>query len=84
MSVVRFSTLSPLEALAALDADANTVGDQGFHQVAAFTGQATEMVLTYNAWTNQTLLAPDVNGDGVSDFELMMTGSHLDPTGWVL
>ncbi len=70
--------------LSALDADTNTAGDQAFLQVAAFTGAAAQMVLTYNAGTNQTRLALDVNGDGVSDFELLMTGSHLDPTGWAL
>ncbi len=68
----------------AIDADTSSAGNQSFQKVAAFTGAAAQMVLTYNAGTNQTLLALDVNGDGVSDFELLMTGSHLDPTGWML
>jgi Ca2+-binding RTX toxin-like protein len=70
--------------LSAIDADIGSAGNQGFQLVAAFTGAAAQMVLTYNAGANQTLLALDVNGDGVSDFELLMTGSHLDPTGWAL
>jgi len=70
--------------LAALDADASAAGNQSFQQVAAFTGHAAEMVLTYIAGADLTLLALDVNGDGVSDFELLMSGNHLDPTGWAL
>ncbi len=70
--------------LSAIDADSGMAGDQAFLQVAAFTGAAGQMVLTFNAGTNKTLLALDVNGDGVSDFELLMTGSHLDSTGWAL
>lgn len=70
--------------LSGIDADAGTAGNQAFQKVAAFTGAAAELVLTYDAGGNQTLLALDVDGDGVSDFELLMTGSHLDATGWAL
>ena len=70
--------------LSGIDADAGTAGNQAFQKVAAFTGAAAELVLTYDAGSNQTLLALDVDGDGVSDLELLMTDSHLDATGWAL
>jgi serralysin len=81
--ITDFST-GDLIDLSGIDADAGTAGNQAFQKVAAFTGAAAELVLTYDAGGNQTLLALDVDGDGVSDFELLMTGSHLDAMGWAL
>jgi serralysin len=70
--------------LSALDADANTAGDQAFLQVAAFTGAAGQLRLTYDAGAQQTTLAVDVNGDGLADFALLIAGEHLSAGGWVL
>ena len=70
--------------LSALDADANTAGDQAFLQVAAFTGAAGQLRLTYDAGAQQTTLAVDVNGDGLADFALLIAGEHLSAAGWVL
>ena len=70
--------------LSALDANANTAGDQAFLQVAAFTGAAGQLRLTYDAGTQQTTLAVDVNGDGLADFALLIDGEHLSAAGWVL
>ncbi len=70
--------------LAALDADANTAGDQAFLQVAAFTGAAGQLRLTYDVYAHQTTLAVDVNGDGLADFALLIAGEHLSAAGWVL
>ena len=70
--------------LSALDADTNTAGDQAFLQVAAFTGAAGQLRLTYDAGAQQTTLAVDVNGDGLADFALLIAGEHLSAAGWVL
>lgn len=70
--------------LSSIDADTGQLGNQGFRRVSAFTGNAGEMVLSFNTATNQTALTLDVNGDGLSDFELLINGKHTDPTGWTL
>jgi Ca2+-binding RTX toxin-like protein len=70
--------------LSALDADAGVAGDQTFVQVAAFTGAAGQLRLTYEAGAQQTTLAVDVNGDGLADFALLIAGEHLSAAGWVL
>ena len=70
--------------LSALDADANIAGDQSFLQVAAFTGAAGQLRLTFDAGAQQTTLAVDVNGDGLADFALLIAGEHLSAAGWVL
>ena len=70
--------------LSALDADANTAGDQAFLQVAAFTGAAGQLRLTYDAGAQKTTLAVDVNGDGMADFALLISGEHMSAAGWLL
>jgi Ca2+-binding RTX toxin-like protein len=70
--------------LAGIDADSLTAGDQAFHQVAAFSGMAGELVLTYDASLVQTRLTADVNGDGLADFDLLVNGKHLNSAGWIL
>ena len=70
--------------LSFIDADATIEGDQAFLQVAAFTGAAGQLRLTYDAGAQQTTLAVDVNGDGQADFALLITGEHLSAAGWVL
>jgi Ca2+-binding RTX toxin-like protein len=70
--------------LSALDANTGVAGDQAFIQVAAFTGAAGQLRLTYDAGAQQTTLAVDVNGDGLADFALLIAGEHLSAAGWVL
>jgi Ca2+-binding RTX toxin-like protein len=70
--------------LSLIDADAGAAGDQAFLQVAAFTGAAGQLRLTYDAGAQQTTLAVDVNGDGLADFALLIAGEHLSAAGWVL
>jgi Ca2+-binding RTX toxin-like protein len=62
--------------LSAIDADTTTAGDQAFHLVTGFTHHAGELMLTYNAATKTTLLAADVDGDGVADFSVNLAGDQ--------
>lgn len=64
-----------------IDADTTTTGDQAFKLVAAFTSHAGELV-----WdkTNH-ILTGDVNGDGVADFQINLTGvSTLTAVDFIL
>jgi serralysin len=70
--------------LSFIDADTTVAGDQAFLQVAAFTGAAGQLSLTYDAGAQQTTLAVDVNGDGLADFALLIAGEHLSAAGGVL
>jgi Ca2+-binding RTX toxin-like protein len=71
--------------LSAIDADANTTGDQAFHLVSAFTKHGGEMTLAYTASSSITLLSLDVDGDGKADYQMKITGDvHLDSGGWIL
>ncbi len=64
--------------LSAIDANTNIAGDQGFTLVAAFTRQAGQLTLSYVASGDFTVLAADVNGDGVGDFRVILNGDHTD------
>jgi Ca2+-binding RTX toxin-like protein len=69
--------------LSAIDADSNTVGDQAFTLVGGFTHHAAEMTLSFAAGV--TTLSLDVNGDGVADYRMKISGDvHLDSGGWIL
>ena len=59
-----------------LDADTTVAGDQAFGPVAtgAFTGKAGELL--QGAFGADTRIQGDVNGDGVADFSMLLTGSH--------
>ena len=59
-----------------IDADTNVAGDQAFTMIdtAAFSGVAGQ--LRYSVVGSNTVMQGDVNGDGVADFELQLTGSH--------
>jgi serralysin len=65
-----------------IDADTGTAGDQAFHLATAFGGHAGEMVASYDAGTNQTMLSFDINGDQLADFAIGLTGNVQG--GWVL
>jgi Ca2+-binding RTX toxin-like protein len=61
--------------LSAIDADASSSGtDQAFTFVAAFNGHAAQATLAYDGGANVTTMRGDVDGDGVGDFELKITG----------
>jgi Ca2+-binding RTX toxin-like protein len=64
--------------LSGIDADINTEGDQAFALVDSFTGQAGQITLTYNAGAGFTVLAADVNGDGLADMRIVLYGNHED------
>ena len=64
--------------LAAIDANTNLAGDQAFALVSAFSGAAGQMTLTYVASSNFTVLAADVNGDGIGDLRVILDGDHRD------
>lgn len=77
-----FDTITDLTAddlidLSAIDADATLKGDQAFVLVSGFTGQAGQLML--NDLGGDTELLGDVNGDGVPDFTVHLSG---DQTGF--
>ncbi len=61
--------------LRALDADTTVAGDQAFTFLGAvgFSGKAGQLV--QGAFGADTRVQGDVNGDGVADFSLLLTGS---------
>ncbi|MEH6665668.1 MAG: M10 family metallopeptidase C-terminal domain-containing protein [Brevundimonas sp.] len=62
--------------LRGVDADVNTAGNQTFTQVDAFSGQAGQLVLTWLPSAGFTLLAMDIDGDGVADMRIVLYGDH--------
>jgi Ca2+-binding RTX toxin-like protein len=70
--------------LSALDANSTLAGDQAFSFVTAFSKQAGQATLSYNATTKTTTFSADVNGDGVADFVLQIAGQHDTALGWML
>ena len=70
--------------LSAIDVNSALAGDQAFSFVTAFSKQAGQATLTYDAATNTTTFSGDVNGDGVADFALQITGQQDTTHGWML
>ncbi|MDQ0463370.1 Ca2+-binding RTX toxin-like protein [Caulobacter ginsengisoli] len=69
--------------LSAIDADSSTGGDDAFHLVGSFSHQAGEMTLSFAGGI--TTLQLDVNGDGLADYRMKISGDvHLDSGGWLL
>jgi Ca2+-binding RTX toxin-like protein len=68
--------------LSVIDANTGLAGDQAFTQVGAFTHTAGQMQVVYNSGANLTTLSFDVNGDGVADMAITLTGNIS--SGWVL
>ena len=64
--------------LSAIDANTRVAGDQAFTLVSAFTRQAGQLTMTFSAAAGVTVLAADVNGDGVADFRVLLDGNHTD------
>ena len=68
-----------------IDANTNVAGDQAFTMMGinAFSGVAGQ--LRYDVVGANTIFQGDVNGDGVVDFELQLTGAHtFAPTDLML
>ncbi len=70
--------------LSRIDANSALAGDQAFSFVTAFSKQAGQATLSYNAATNTTTFSGDVNGDGVADFVLQISGKQDVGIGWML
>lgn len=70
--------------LSGIDADLATDGDQAFGFVEAFTNVAGQATLSFDAGTDQTTAAFDVDGDGVADLTLVINGQVTADSGWVL
>ncbi|MBG7615346.1 hypothetical protein IWC96_08630 [Brevundimonas sp. BAL450] len=63
-----------------LDANVNVAGDQSFTQVDELTGEAGQVTLTWLP-DGFTLLAADIDGDGVADMRIVMNGDFDDFLG---
>ena len=70
--------------LSRIDANSTLAGDQAFSFVTAFSKQAGQATLAYDATTKITTFSADVNGDGVADFVLQVAGQQDATLGWVL
>lgn len=67
-----------------IDANASSDGDQAFAIVQAFGGQAGQATLSYDPGANTTSFRGDIDGDGLADFELLISGEVSRGDGWVL
>ena len=70
--------------LSRIDANTSLAGDQAFSFVNSFTKQAGQATLTYDAASNTSTFSADVDGDGIADFVLQVTGQQDTSHGWVL
>ena len=84
-----YDTITDLQAadiidLSAIDANTLVAGDQAFVKVSAFTGVAGQVRLVYSSSSGDTYVHADVNGDGVGDFRIRLTGNHTTWDNFVL
>jgi Ca2+-binding RTX toxin-like protein len=75
--------------LSAIDANSRLTGDQAFSFLAgdnqAFTHKVGEVAWHIDAANNQTVIQGDMNGDGVHDFEIQLTGQiHLGSGDFIM
>lgn len=70
--------------LTGIDADRHTHGRQSFAVVEAFTHHGGELVWSYDSGGDVTTLSGDVDGDGVADLVIHMSGEHTDFSGLLL
>jgi Ca2+-binding RTX toxin-like protein len=70
--------------LSRIDANTSLAGDQAFSFVNSLSKQAGQATLTYDAASNTTTFSGDVDGDGVADFVLQVSGQQDTSNGWVL
>jgi len=68
--------------LAGIDANTLVTGDQAFTVVTAYSNVAGQLILTASG--ADTIVSGDVNGDGISDFAVRLTGTVSSTTGWLL
>jgi Ca2+-binding RTX toxin-like protein len=69
--------------LSAIDADVATAGDQAFNRVDAFSHAAGELTVSYSHATGLTTVSGDVDGDGVADLVIHITGDQTGFTGFI-
>jgi serralysin len=67
--------------LSPIDANVNTLRDEPFRFVTAFTGQAGEAVLSYDAANNRTLLLLNVDADNLADITIVLDGQVTAEAG---
>ena len=70
--------------LSAIDADTTQDGDQAFHRVNAFTGEAGELIARYSSGYGTGGFFVDVDGDMAADMIISFSGDHRDFTNFVL
>jgi Ca2+-binding RTX toxin-like protein len=70
--------------VSAIDADATVDGDQAFHLVNHFDGQAGELLRSYDAGADVTHFMFDVNGDGAADMQIDVSGDKDGYSAFVL
>lgn len=70
--------------LSMIDANAASDGDQAFHLVSAFAHHAGELTVSYSVSKGLTLVQGDVDGDGMADLVIAISGDHHDFTNFVL
>jgi len=63
--------------LASIDANSVLAGDQAFDLVAAFSGQAGQLVFAQIPASTNYLVQGDTNGDGIADFQIDLRASAL-------
>ncbi len=68
--------------LSAIDANTGLANDQAFTIVAALTGVAGQLVVKVAG--GNTTITGDVDGDGVADFALSISGAVTDTSGFLL
>ena len=67
--------------LSAIDANTLVDGDQAFFLVTKFTGVAGQLMVKATAASTQIVM--DVDGDGIADMTILMTGSHSNTDGYI-
>ena len=82
--ITDFNPADDLIDVSGIDANTGADGDQAFVLADAFTGQAGQAVLAYDAGANLTTLSLDVNGDAAADLIVQISGAHTVSSGWIL
>lgn len=70
--------------LSRIDADVGSFGDQGFNIVAAFSGTAGELTVSYDSGSGRTFIQGDTDGDGFEDVIIAADGDHTGFSNFVL
>ena len=70
--------------LSKIDADTGAGGNQAFHIVGAFSGDAGELIRVYAAGQDRTYFRADTDGDGTADIVIAADGDHTGYSNFVL